>query len=279
MSEASPEEERARKLEEAKRKVQSNVSETPLGSEEPLTIKEVKPDDSVAEVNANEIKTDKANSDEKSDDDEQEKTDAPIDSVENLSNEGTVEVSDLSAEAHSQVAETAVKKEESEAAENLNEVNELFGGQDDTHKDFLTSIQEQQNKDQVLKLKEEISNLKDQLKQLKFVNIDQESTIEELEEQINMYKTQVAEKSSQLNCVQEELAASKLEVEHLKASQQAQQIPVEFSSFSRHSPSRFESSGSIQHPTTDPAMLAKWKNWNVDMTNWRSIGVGPVVEF
>lgn len=155
----------------------------------------------------------------------------------------------------------------------------MFGGNDDKEKDFLSTIQEQKSQDEVINLKEEVSKLKDQVKQLKFVNIDQESSIEELEEQINIMKSQLNDKTVQLLSAQQELSTSRQEVEQLRATQSPQLTPVEFSSFDRHSPSKFEPSRQIQHPTTDPVMLAKWKNWNVDMTNWRSVGVGPVVEF
>ncbi|QEU63054.1 Bug1 [Kluyveromyces lactis] len=310
MSELTPEEERARKLEEAKKRVEelkkknknkknkkkkdkedleaaevkteteteleptdTNVSESPVNSDEQPVVEEAKAEEK-AEINPDAKGND--NNEEKS---EKESVKNKEDTEEEALEKGATDIPNPAEEVSKEASVVQQKEEEPIEAKSTDEVEELFGGNDDKEKDFLSTIQEQKSQDEVINLKEEVSKLKDQVKQLKFVNIDQESSIEELEEQISIMKSQLNDKTAQLLSVQQELSTSRQEVEQLRATRSSQLTPVEFSSFDRHSPSKFEPSRQIQHPTTDPVLLAKWKNWNVDMTNWRSVGVGPVVEF
>lgn len=161
--------------------------------------------------------------------------------------------------------------------EDEGEVEELFG-EEEQGNDFMTTIQEQKDELEMNKLRDENTSLKDQIKKLKFINMDQEGTIEELEEHISLLKLQVSDKDQKLVSIECELGSAKQEIQNLKGRNElCSSKSVEFSSFDKHSPTQIDQTYS--HPATDPAKLTKWKNWNVDMTSWRSIGVGPVVEF
>ncbi|QLQ78034.1 hypothetical protein HG537_0A02810 [Torulaspora globosa] len=141
-----------------------------------------------------------------------------------------------------------------------NDTSQLFN-EDEKEDDFMTSILKQNDE-------EEIKRLRDECKKLKFVNMEQETTIEELEAEVKRLMEQVETTQQELRATTEKLN----ETEARLVS--AEQLHL----------SEFKTIGPVAQPNVssryvDREALDKWRNWNVDMTSWRSIGAGPIVEF
>ncbi|CCF60599.1 hypothetical protein KAFR_0K02430 [Kazachstania africana CBS 2517] len=130
--------------------------------------------------------------------------------------------------------------------------DDLFGSHDETSNiDFMTSIQHsKEHEEEVRKLKAQLDEFIIENKRLKFVNMEHETTVEELHEEIKKLNEQVAE-------LQREKQSSP---------------SIQFTRFNTQSVEATETH-------IDRVVLNKWRDWNVDMTTWRSIGSGPIVEF
>lgn len=299
MSEPIPDDERARKLEEARKKVEElkkkknkkkNKSKkkeltTDVEEEAPETPDNLDENDATADV----LVEDQVN---KADD-------ISSDQVLELENPGSVDADQIEGSAEE------TKKEESTATgvdefEDKDEKKVGVEGEDENENkevavetktneagddlfadevgadDFMTTIQAKKEEQAIETMRQEIQDLKEQLKKLKFVNMEQETMIEELEEEVGALKSQVSSKEDEIKGVRSQLSEMDVELttlrEHISESKQS----LEFSSFQKHSPV-----AQVASPATtslDPAVLQKWKNWNVDMSSWRSIGIGPVVQ-
>ncbi|CEP61510.1 Bug1p LALA0_S03e04478g [Lachancea lanzarotensis] len=122
---------------------------------------------------------------------------------------------------------------------------------------FLSELQRENDRIALIDLQTQVTTLTAEVRKLKFVNMEQETTIEELQEQVHELEAQ--------------LSASQLELSREKqnnAGYQATGGPQDYLE-----PTKQPSFA----PVIDRTVLDKWRGWNVDMTQWRSIGSGPVV--
>lgn len=167
------------------------------------------------------------------------------------------------------------------------DVDDLFSG-DGQEQDFLSSLQKEKDNALISDLQKQVEELNSQLKKLKFVNMDQETAIEELNEKVSQLEGELASTSEELVHTKQELAST---IQTMQESQQQlsrarvidenpSRTSLQFSQFTSASPKQMSPQPQQAQPhTVDRATLSKWQNWNVDMTNWRSIGAGPIVEF
>ncbi|AET40356.1 Bug1p Ecym_5620 [Eremothecium cymbalariae DBVPG len=192
--------------------------------------------------------------------------------------------------AHSSVTSAVVTPQNKEVMSDkeVAETDDLFGEQETEH-DFMTTIRQSKEDTVVKGYDKQISELQKQIKQLKFINMDQESTIEELNDQIKELSTELATTKAELSATKEKLISTQSELQ--KASSNAVSslsavnvmqhpepvTPVQFARFASASPVDAPRHTSIS--PIDRNMIIKWKNWNIDMSEWRSLGGGPVVEF
>ncbi|SCU90469.1 LAMI_0E02212g1_1 [Lachancea mirantina] len=163
-------------------------------------------------------------------------------------------------------------------------VEDLFSTSDAQEPDFLTKLAEEKEIDAKKALQEQVENLTQQLKKQKFTNMDHETTIEELEEKVQDLQSALESCKQELEATKRELEAEKrkpamLLVENSSGNESSLNSPPLFTKFTSHA------SGEHAWPTMTPvathvdrALIDKWKNWNVDMTSWRSIGSGPIVD-
>lgn len=200
---------------------------------------------------------------------------------------GTPEI----AEAEEKVAEENVAKEEvphdteAQAADEKlkpkaespsNDTSQLFSGEDEQESDFMTTIKKQNEEEEIRRLREELDAKASECKTLKFVNMEQETTIEELEAEVKRLLEQVEATQQELHNTTEKLKETETK---LASAEQlaAESSRLHLSPFNTVVPTE----DSTQHVSMniDREALDKWRNWNVDMTSWRSIGAGPIVEF
>ncbi|SCV04327.1 LANO_0G09516g1_1 [Lachancea nothofagi CBS 11611] len=156
-----------------------------------------------------------------------------------------------------QVIEYGTTSPSLEAKEPASETDALFP---EESPNFLSELQRENDRLALIDLQKQVVELTSEIRRLKFVNMEQETTIEELHEHAH-------ELEGQLAISQQELAYEKQ-----SNAQRSTQLTTGFETAS------YEQSH-IVAPVVDRAAINKWKNWNVDMTNWRSIGSGPVVHF
>lgn len=178
---------------------------------------------------------------------------------------------------------------ENSVHQTLKEVDELFGNDTEQTSDFLTTIEKAKEENEISELKEQLEAMQAENKKLKFANMDHETTIEELESEIKSFKEQLAKSVADLNVSRTEceLYKNKLQDAENRLSQRDTQSKVQFASFNSPSPVLSAQSGSsfnglasnMPQPSIDRVVLNKWHGWNPDMTTWRSIGSGPIVEF
>ncbi|CCK68233.1 Bug1p KNAG_0A05690 [Huiozyma naganishii CBS 8797] len=221
---------------------------------------------------------------------ESKKEEPSVDAAE-TANDNSVEVKE---EPSGDAVETAneesveVKKEESFSQGAAQD--DIFGSHTEGESDFLETIKKEGEQNQAEQLTQQVTELTELNRKLKFTNIEQESTIDELTEEIGALKLRIQQLQNSLTETQTRLTAA----EERPASPTLQKTgprgaSVEFASFQTGSPAPdkslsagyFDSSRSqtqrIEEPVVDRVLLDKWKNWNVDMTTWRSIGSGPIV--
>ncbi|GCE98190.1 hypothetical protein ZYGM_003364 [Zygosaccharomyces mellis] len=162
----------------------------------------------------------------------------------------------------SEVAEESLSKQ--------HDVQDLF--QNTESSDFLGTIQKQKEDDNLQIVTSQLEKVTAELKKLKFVNIEQETTIDELNQQVGILQTQ-------LQSSQQELETSRKELQRFQQvtpkGPLIQSVP--FSGSPQHQQKSPEYVPQQAH--VDRTALEQWRNWNIDMTSWRSIGSGPIVEF
>lgn len=220
--------------------------------------------------------------------DEAQKT---IEDVEELTREVETKLQGDINEKKAAEEEYTDKKEEPKAQDGL---DDMFGN-DDNSNDFISTINKEKEADEISELKKEIEKLIAENKTLKFANIDHETVIEELQEENAKYKEMLELTQNDLQQVKNELLQTQVKLNEVS---QNNNKPVnasptlQFAKFnsnsetSNYAPSnstgqtpKLNTYGIAQTQTVDRAMLQKWRNWNIDMTTWRSIGSGPIVEF
>lgn len=171
-----------------------------------------------------------------------------------------------------------------------NHTSELFSNDDNDETDFMSTIKKKNEQDQIEKLMEQLESSTAERKKLKFINMEQESTIEELQGQVEQLQLQLINCQDELQVVKTKLDGSEkkiLQMEERTDISMTSPAPMKFAQFNTttSAPERQNataySGGSItvNQPNIDRSALNKWRHWNVDMTTWRSIGSGPIVEF
>ncbi|KOH00270.1 Bug1p [Saccharomyces eubayanus] len=177
-------------------------------------------------------------------------------------------------------------KEVRETSHSSAEADDLFGGDDNEESDFLTTIEKQREEDELSKLRTELETLIQENKQLKFLSMDNETTIDDLQEQLQERDDTINSLQYDLQTTRDELTATqqRLREAETKSVRTTTASPVHFADFNSNSTSsksaaNFAPMARGNHAEVDRVMLDKWRNWNVDMTGWRSIGSGPIMEF
>ncbi|KAK5778729.1 Bug1p PWA37_000652 [Arxiozyma heterogenica] len=197
-----------------------------------------------------------------------------------------------------------------EQSEESNKVDELFGdvSNDNNESDnFLTTIEKEKQEIEIVKLKEQIEKLLEEKKQLKFTNMEQETSIEELQEEVSELKMKLKESEDQINVMTVKLNDTENKLKEIESSRElfndynynhtnTSNTGLKFASFQSSSGGNTPVQSTYSNTTVSPqnvsehinnkspqvvvdrVLLDKWKNWNIDMTTWRSIGSGPVVE-
>lgn len=156
------------------------------------------------------------------------------------------------------------------------EATELFGDEQDT---FLTTIEKEKENLELENLRNQLQNSLLDNKKLKFINMDQETEIEELQNELEELNEKFEAAEKELASVKSLLSEKEQELKLPVMQQQNQQI--EFTPFNTSNTSRqvMATENNLSQLNIDRAALDKWRNWNVDMTTWRSIGSGPIVEY
>ncbi|CCH59759.1 hypothetical protein TBLA_0B09420 [Henningerozyma blattae CBS 6284] len=177
----------------------------------------------------------------------------------------------------------------------------------DNEDDFMSTIKKEQEKDKIEKeenaMKQQITKLTEENKKLKFVNMDHETTIEDLKESIVEKDQKLLNLENQLKQLQDKVLQTELQLQQKitelqqntnqnpTSQQQYDNIssppiskPLSFANFNSGSPIVSNPNSAPGSPMPQPmnvdrSLLRKWKDWNVDMTTWRSVGSGPIVEF
>ncbi|CAI4058118.1 hypothetical protein N7582_001023 [Saccharomyces uvarum] len=193
--------------------------------------------------------------------------------------------------AQSPVVEEAEEPQgEKESSHSPAVADDLFGGDENEESDFLTTIEKQREEDELSKLRAELEKLIQENKQLKFLSMDNETTIDELQEQLQERDDTINSLQYDLQTTRDELTATQqsLREAETKSARTTTASPVQFADFSASTHNNSTSSKSTasfapmarsNHVEVDRVMMDKWRNWNVDMTGWRSIGSGPIMEF
>ena len=156
--------------------------------------------------------------------------------------------------------------------------------------DFLTTIKKAKEEQEITNLKQQIEDLSAEIKKLKFLNIDRESTIEDLETELQSTKEELSRTKAELETVKEENARLRKELEdsEMKLRNADRSPTIQFSDFNSPVLPAAKTAGSgsfghgfqdIQTHSVDRVVLDQWRNWDIDMTTWRSIGTGPIIEF
>ncbi|SCU89729.1 LAME_0E05182g1_1 [Lachancea meyersii CBS 8951] len=127
---------------------------------------------------------------------------------------------------------------------------------------FLSELQRENDRIALIDLQKQVTSLTAELRKLKFVNMEQETTIEELQEHVQTLEAQLSASQQEVASERQKFAeyqATALSLAHQEPHTPRKQPPV------------------FSTPLVDRSALDKWKGWNVDMTQWRSIGSGPIV--
>lgn len=184
---------------------------------------------------------------------------------------------------------TIQSQEEREPSNSPTTADDLFANDDNQEPDFLTTI-EKQKEDELTKLRAENEKLTQENKQLKFLNMENETTVDDLQDQLQEKEDIINSLQNDLQTTKDELIATlqRLKETETKSARNATATPIQFADFNTSSnnltPSQSVNNSGIQmtrenNMEVDRVMLDKWRQWNVDMTTWRSIGSGPIMEF
>ncbi|KAL6944569.1 hypothetical protein ACO0RG_001306 [Hanseniaspora osmophila] len=206
-------------------------------------------------------------------------------------------------------AETTVKDELEQKVEGVEEVkepvhdelDELFGkvehktgasvslGRAEATESFLATIQKEQESFELEQYKTKVSDLEQQVKKLKFDNMEYETTIDDLHDEVSELKAQLARTQKELQELKSKNTAAKpalstnsstLQLSSFNTAQQQNS----YQPSSLYTPQSYGNLPQQEHntpvqPVDQELLYSKWKDWNVDMTSWRSIGTGPIVQF
>ncbi|CCE64027.1 hypothetical protein TPHA_0G01910 [Tetrapisispora phaffii CBS 4417] len=167
-----------------------------------------------------------------------------------------------------------IKTEESKSEEvKATDSTPNFFGEETDKSDFMLSIEDDKKSVEIEELKKALEGAKAENKKMMFVQMDQETTIDELNDEIASLK-------AELNNVKRELEIVKNSSNMQPLVQQSSTPHIQLSNFNNANNSPVSSNGqpSVNVPI-DRAMFNKWRDWNIDMSCWRSIGSGPIVEF
>ena len=156
--------------------------------------------------------------------------------------------------------------------------------------DFLSTIEKAKEEQEITNLKRQIEELSAEIKKLKFLNIDRESTIEDLEMELQNTREELSRTQVELEAVKEENTKlhRELEESEMKLRNADRSPTIQFSDFNSPVLPAAKTTGSgsfgrgfqdIQTHPVDRVVLDQWRNWDIDMTTWRSIGTGPIIEF
>ncbi|SMN18798.1 similar to Saccharomyces cerevisiae YDL099W BUG1 Cis-golgi localized protein involved in ER to Golgi transport [Maudiozyma saulgeensis] len=169
--------------------------------------------------------------------------------------------------------------------------NKLFDTNEaDDDDDFMSSIQKEKDNIEIDNLNAQIKKMAEEIKKLKFMNMEQETTIEEQEAELEQNKISLQSVTTELENSNKEVTNLKIKLNEAERRINSQtSVPaMQFAQFNSPQPAQLPNMGNndyindqqqIQAPVIDRVMLDKWHNWNIDMTSWRSIGSGPIVEF
>lgn len=178
-----------------------------------------------------------------------------------------------------------VNDQKSKSQSPSNDTSQLFSDDNDKEPDFMSTIQKQNEEEEIKRLKSELDAKSTECKTLKFVNMEQETTIEELEAEVKRLLEQVTIGQQELHNTTEKLKETEAKLASAEQSAaNADAARLQLSQFNTRD-SLPPQEDSIQRDVSrqivnvDREALDRWHNWNVDMTAWRSIGAGPVVEF
>ncbi|KAH3684483.1 hypothetical protein WICPIJ_004548 [Wickerhamomyces pijperi] len=181
-----------------------------------------------------------------------------------------------------------------ESAKSATETTDLFGSTTDTQPSFLevtseeykAQISELQTENQTLK--NQIESLKTENKNLKFLKFDHLDQIETLQSQIEKLQSDLskAKTDSSTNIQQNTHNGGNIDEDRVELSptptyqqpyfpQLTSRVSVSTSSFDQY---RYGQKEAKLTSEEIKSRLSQWKGWNVDMTGWRSIGTGAVVD-
>lgn len=145
------------------------------------------------------------------------------------------------------------------------EVNQNFASGDlfeesESGGNFISILKEAQKGSGAEDCKEQTAALQE------LVEREHKSTFEQLCQKVEQLQ-------NELEGVKAELKSTRVELEGVKAE-------LGIANFEKGSKKQQpEISSSYDASSVDRTALKKWQNWNVDMTDWRSIGTGPIVQF
>lgn len=186
--------------------------------------------------------------------------------------------------------EAAQPQEEKESSHSSATAEDLFDNDDNEESDFLATIERQKEDDELSKLRAELEELTQENKQLKFLNMENETTVDDLQEQLQEREDMINSLENDLQTIRDELMVTqqRLKEAETKSGRNSTPTPVQFADFntSGNNSTPLQSATNFaapmargNHVEVDRVMLDKWRHWNVDMTTWRSIGSGPIMEF
>ncbi|QLG72424.1 hypothetical protein HG535_0D01320 [Zygotorulaspora mrakii] len=171
-------------------------------------------------------------------------------------------------------AKTEVKSSDSSNPPLQNDTHALFDEGQGNETDFMATIQKEKDQNELENLKEQLETVIKENKTMKFINMDHETEIEELQNEIELLNKELDTARRELASVRLQLDTKESEIRSL-GQQQQQTDSVDFGV----SNSLRQTASNGPQVIVDRASLDKWRNWNVDMTTWRSIGSGAIVEF
>ncbi|SCW01878.1 LAFE_0E09274g1_1 [Lachancea fermentati] len=163
-----------------------------------------------------------------------------------------------------------------------NGADELFTS-DNQEPDFLTTLKEEKEQSIVKDLQEQVDNLNALVKKLKFLNMEQETTIEELQEKVHELEQKCKNSENELSITKEQLAKNS-SVQNLYSGNREASSSTHFNRLTPQPPISNSPQGHLDatpffQSAIDRSLINKWSGWNLDMTQWRSIGSGEIVNF
>ena len=185
-----------------------------------------------------------------------------------------------------QPQETAIESTAQEINNDEDSFDKILNSNTEGESDFLSNTLKstiQDLQDENNKLQSEVSTLKSDNLELKLVKMDLEMELETIKNELETQKEQVKRLTAQLTKTR--IDAS----HHIKSSDDDDGMSVlSGTEYLHHSPSSFANltNFNISNSSQDymdivdvKQRLAQWKGWNMDMHGWRSVGMGPVVDF